>query len=29
MNLKEEILNLKEEKNALIVAHLYQCDEIQ
>ena len=29
MNLKEKILKLKEEKNALIVAHLYQCDEIQ
>ena len=29
MNLKEEILKLKEEKNALIVAHLYQCDEVQ
>lgn len=29
MSLKEEILRLKEEKNALIVAHLYQCDEIQ
>lgn len=29
MGLKEQILKLKEEKNALIVAHLYQCDEIQ
>lgn len=29
MCLKKQILKLKEEKNALIVAHLYQCDEIQ
>lgn len=29
MSLREQILKLKEEKNALIVAHLYQCDEIQ
>lgn len=29
MSLREQILKLKKEKNALIVAHLYQCDEIQ
>lgn len=29
MDLKEKILNLKKEKNALILAHLYQCDDVQ
>ncbi|MEG2291154.1 MAG: quinolinate synthase NadA [Clostridium sp.] len=29
MTLKEKILNLKAKKNALILAHLYECDEIQ